>query len=110
MKNIILAAVISLTATAAAAQTPTPAPAVAPSSPSTYTFTFSADATIWISKGLDELPAKIANPIFQEMARQINEQNEAFKKAHEAPKAADQKHDRLAPSTSSGAPKKEKEK
>ena len=59
----------------------------APASPEEYTLTVPRGDLDHIGNGLNELPAKIANPILQRLIAQINAQNEAFRKAREPAKA-----------------------
>lgn len=79
MKKIILAAML-LAATAAGAAEQKP-----DALPTTYNLTISREAVNWIGRGLEELPAKVANPIIQDLVSQITAQNEAFKKANAEP-------------------------
>lgn len=69
---LLLAASIT---TSAIAQ---PAPA---GGPTEYTLHVPADDVNWIGRGLDEMPAKVANPIVQRLLRQIETQNKAFEEA-----------------------------
>lgn len=61
----------------------------APPLPTEYTITVTGDDLNLIGRGIEELPAKIANPLTQRLLAQINAQNEAWKKAHQPPAPID---------------------
>lgn len=60
----------------------------APSAPTEYTLTVSPEELNAIGRGIDELPAKIANPLSQKLLGQIQAQNKAREEAQK-PKTDD---------------------
>lgn len=63
-------------------------PAPPPAGPPEYTIRLPTDDVNWIGRALDELPAKIANPIVKRIVDQITVQNKAFEETQK-PKPAD---------------------
>ncbi len=77
MKKIGFAVVASaIMMTSAFAQQPT-------SGPDKYTLEFSRDDVNTLGVAIQELPAKIANPLTQKIVPQITKQQEDFAKANE---------------------------
>lgn len=72
---ICIAACAGMFAAAAFAQS-------APSQPATYTLTLPAASVDQVGAGILELPAKIANPLLNDISAQVKAQNDAFAKAH----------------------------
>lgn len=78
MRMIAAALLLAFITTAAAQQ---------PAGPKEYTLTMPAEDINTIGAAINELPAKIANPLTVRLLKQIEAQNEAFRKAH-APEEA----------------------
>lgn len=73
--------------------------AIAQQLPTEYTLTVSPEELNALGRGLDELPAKIANPVSQRLLKQIADQNEVFRKknAPPEPKAHDPNGNKVPP-------------
>lgn len=98
--RIVLVAILLLTAVVAAAQQQPSPPAIA----DPVKLTISRQTLLAIGQALQELPAKIANPILNDLQAQLAAADKAVadeaakkaeeaKKAEPAPKPADQKAD-----------------
>lgn len=79
MRRTITTTALLLALTTAAIAQPVPI------GPREYTLTLTGDDINLIGRGIEELPAKLANPLTQRLLQQINAQNEAYKKANQPP-------------------------
>ena len=83
MRNITIALLLSIASMSNAYAQPVP------TGPSEYTLKVAPSDLDVIGRGVDELPAKLANPLTARMLQQISAQQEAFRKANQPPAPAE---------------------